>query len=543
LAAHLPGEAAEALLELATGGKPRYRPPVAPEKSFEHPDVERRFRLVGSAAELEQALSYPWEKWTVFLHPDQRSLVEEDAAGPMRISGSAGTGKTIVALHRAVFLARRYPEARVLLTTFSDILASALKNQLSRLISSRHEPRLMERIDVRSMDGLGRDLYTARRNCTPRIAAKEDIRSILTEAMREIEGHRFKLPFLMSEWEDVIDAWRLETWEAYRKFRRSGRKTRLSEQQRSLLWQVFKRAEERLAELGMMTSSMLFGRLTDDAAQRHNRLYDFIVVDEAQDIGVAQLRFLAALGAHRSDALFFTGDLGQRIFQQPFSWKDLGVDIRGRSRTLRVNYRTSHQIRTHADRLLAPEIYDLDGNTEKRDETVSIFNGPAPTILTVKDEKQERETVRSWISARLNEGAAPHEIGIFVRSDMQIPRAENAVKSLPVSYTILDEKVAAYENTLSIGTMHMAKGLEFKVVVVMACDSDIIPLEARMEDSGDEVEMEEIYNTERHLLYVACTRARDHLLLTGVVPVSEFLDDLGIVDQYGPNRYDRQKHI
>jgi hypothetical protein len=130
----------------------------------------------------------------------------------------------------------------------------------------------------------------------------------------------------------------------------------------------------------MVTQARLFTALAAELANAKNRPYDFAVVDEAQDIGIAELRFFAALGADRPNALFFAGDLGQRIFQQPFSWKSLGVDIRGRSRTLRVNYRTSHQIRMQADRLLGPKVTDVDGNDEDRSDTVSVFNGPPPVI-------------------------------------------------------------------------------------------------------------------------------------------------------------------
>jgi mRNA-degrading endonuclease RelE of RelBE toxin-antitoxin system len=155
---HLPGEAAEALLEIATGSMPK---PVAPAPTaadpFEHPDAQRRFRIMRNADELERALDAPWDKWTVFLHPEQRALVERSFAGPARVSGSAGTGKTIVALHRAVFLARRDSETRVLLTTFSETLANALRMKLRRLISN--EPRLAERIDVSALDAIGRRLY------------------------------------------------------------------------------------------------------------------------------------------------------------------------------------------------------------------------------------------------------------------------------------------------------------------------------------------------------------------------------------------------
>jgi hypothetical protein len=158
LADHLPGEAAEALLELATGGKPPVPQPIAAVADpFEHPDAQRRFRVMNNVEELARALEYPWEKWTIFLHPAQRQWVEGNYSGPARVSGSAGTGKTIVALHRAVFLARTHPDARVLLTTFSDTLANALRTRLRRLIS--HEPRLGERLEVHAMNAIGRRLY------------------------------------------------------------------------------------------------------------------------------------------------------------------------------------------------------------------------------------------------------------------------------------------------------------------------------------------------------------------------------------------------
>ena len=156
---HLPAEAAEALLELATGGKPRIQQPAVPTTNpFDHPDALRRFRVMTNVDELKQALDYPWEKWTVFLHPEQRQWVERDYSGPARVSGSAGTGKTIVALHRAAQLARTHPESRVLLTTFSDTLASALQTKLKRLLAG--EPRLAERIDVYSINTCL--LYTSR---------------------------------------------------------------------------------------------------------------------------------------------------------------------------------------------------------------------------------------------------------------------------------------------------------------------------------------------------------------------------------------------
>lgn len=237
-------------------------------------------------------------------------------------------------------------------------------------------------------------------------------------------------------------------------------------------------------------------------------------------------RFFAALGGGRPNALFFAGDLGQRIFQQPFSWKSLGVDIRGRSRTLRINYRTSHQIRTQADRLLGPVVTDVDGNSEDRSDTVSVFNGPLPVILTLKDESAEIKTVGDWMAERAKAGLLPHEFGVFVRSAAQLGRAQAAVKESGLAFKILDEHVETISGHVSISTMHLAKGLEFRAVVVMACDDEVIPLQERIETVGDDADLQEVYDTERHLLYVACTRARDHLLVTSVDPASEFLDDM-----------------
>ena len=211
-------------------------------------------------------------------------------------------------------------------------------------------------------------------------------------------------------------------------------------------------------------------------------------MDEAQDISVAQLRFLAALGGDRPNALFFAGDLGQRIFQQPFSWKALGVDIRGRSRTLRVNYRTSHQIRMQADRLLGPVVTDVDGNSEDRSDTVSVFNGPPPTIRSFKAESEEIRPSASGLRNGPRTGVVPHEIGVFVRSAAQLERARGCRRGAGLPFKVLDEHVETTSGYVSISTMHLAKGLEFRAVVVMACDDEIIPLQERIETVGDDAD-------------------------------------------------------
>lgn len=542
LAEHLPAEAAEALLELATGGKPQVAAVAQTADPFSHPDAQRRFRVMNDSEELEQALNYPWEKWSIFLHPSQQQFVARDFNGPARVSGSAGTGKTIVALHRAVTLARLNPDARVWLTTFSEPLANALRNKMNCLIS--HQPRLAERLEVVDMNGMGRRLMERLRDKSQpkrRLATSIDVRAAVSDALNQIKTQqpdallrRFTLNFVLGEWTDVVDAWQLASWDAYRDVKRLGRKTRLSEAQRLALWQVFAGVQGRLDAAGWMTQARLFTELAEKLAQLKHQPFEFVVVDEAQDVSVSQLRMLAATagvapdgsGAVRPNSLFFAGDLGQRIFQQPFSWKSLGVEVRGRSRTLNINYRTSHQIRHQADRLLGPEVSDMDGNTETRKGTVSVFNGPAPLIQSFDDEEAERNGVAAWIQGLLDHGFAAHEIGVIVRSEMQLERASAALDAAGLPHRLLDEHVETASGEASLCTMHLAKGLEFRAVVVMACDDAVLPLQTRIESVMDDSDLEEVYNTERHLLYVACTRARDRLMVSSVAPASEFVDDM-----------------
>ena len=534
LADRLPAEAAEALIELATGGTPR-RPQTAPAGAdpFAHPDAQRRFRVMQDVEELERALQFPWDQWTVFLHPAQRQWVERDHGGPARVSGSAGTGKTIVALHRAVHLARTNENARVLLTTFSPALAHALHTRLRRLVG--RTPMLAERIDVVAMDELAARLFKFAFG-KPALADDVTVRRYLDEAAAAVAADagaapstlpgKFGAGFLWSEWAEVVDPWQIDGWERYRDFKRLGRKTRLSEGQRAAAWQVFGRVRDRLRAENRLTRAALFTRLADHYTGGPKLPFEHVVVDEAQDISAPQLRFLSALGGQHPNALFFAGDLGQRIFQLPFSWKSVGVDVRGRSRTLHVNYRTSHQIRMRADRLLGPELADVDGNAEDRRGTVSVFNGPQPMVRTAASADAEVQAVAAWIAECAKEGIRAGEIAVFVRSDAELERGRRAVSIAGLAHHVLDELVDTDTDEVSIGTMHLAKGLEFRCVAVMACDDEVVPLQGRIDAVADEADLKEVYDTERHLLYVACTRARDRLLVSGVEPVSEFLGDL-----------------
>lgn len=526
LADHLPAEAAEALLDLAVGETPTVHavPVIAGTDAFRHPDAQRRFRVLENQEELRRALDYPWDQWTVFLHPSQRATVEQAFNGPARVSGSAGTGKTVVAIHRTAAILKQGPDAQVLLTTFSPPLANALEKKLK--ILTGEEGKIVPRVSVLPFRGVAKELFTLAFGHDPRPARPAHVKTALTTAAEQLDVSEFSSRFLVSEWQNVVDAWQVSDLDAYMDVPRLGRKNRMGSKQRARIWPIFNSARLELERQGILTWPEIYRRVAEYYGARDVKPFTHVVVDEAQDLGVPELRMLAAIVPDRSDAMFFAGDLGQRIFQEPFSWLALGVDIRGRSRTLKVNYRTSHQIRQSADRLLPGSVRDVDGEEQDRRGTVSVFNGPDPEIQTFADMASEKDAVAEWLASAVSGGIEADEIGIFVRSNNELGRAREAVRSAGWEVMELSERQEAPNGRVSIGSMHLAKGLEFKAVAVIACDDEILPLQSRIDDVADEAELTDVFETERHLFYVACTRARDRLFVSGVAPASEFLQDL-----------------
>ncbi|RYD84329.1 MAG: ATP-dependent helicase, partial [Sphingomonadales bacterium] len=339
LAEHLPAEAAEALLEYAaTGVLPVPAPAPTGEDPYTHPDALRRIRPIADQEELEQALAFPWEKWGVFLHPSQRDLVDRGFAGPARVAGSAGTGKTIVAIHRAVSLARHNPAARVLLGTFSDPLAEAVSRKL--LVLAPETGGIVPRITTASFRGIAGEMFQLEHGVRPRIASETALRERLAAAAATAGLRGFSERFLLSEWTNVIDAWGISSFNDYATVQRMGRKSRLGPNQRERLWPIFESVRSALRSERYTTWAEVFTGLADALADKPHKPFDHVILDEAQDLAPAELRFFAALAPMGPDALFLAGDMGQRIFQHPFSWARLGVDVRGRSYTLKVCYRT-----------------------------------------------------------------------------------------------------------------------------------------------------------------------------------------------------------
>ncbi len=526
IASHLPGEAGEAIINLAIGKIPEQSTCISPENinPLEHPDAKRRFALLSNNQQLQTALKYPWEKWITFLHPAQKNLVEKKFNGHTKVLGSAGTGKTVIAIHRAVHIVRENENIRVLITTFSKPLVNLIVDKLKCMLAG--EPELFERIDVLTINELGKKLFLSCEGFLPNLISNEDIESLIIshapKDLREIYGSRF----VIKEFINVVDQHNINDWDTYKKDPRLGMNSRLNESKRQKFWPGFEKVKESLKLKKVVTYNQLFFKLSEVLKKNSINPYQHVIVDECQDISPSQLNFLSNLVITSKNPILFVGDLGQRIFQSPFSWSHYGFDVRGRSYTLNVNYRTTEEIRNKLDKLLDSKSEDVDGIIQQRRNTISLLNGKEPEIINFDNNELEQEAISKWIIAHQKKGIKPNEFGIFVRSENEICRAINALNKAKLPFSKLEKKDLKLPKKAILSTMHLSKGLEFKAVIVMACDENVIPNHLRIKDAENENELKEIYSRERYLLYVACTRARDFLLISSSRTSSEFIEDL-----------------
>lgn len=520
----LPEEAGEALLTLAGGGKPRrMRKAVEAVNPFLAADAVRRFYAVDSAQALRTALAMPWDDWRIFLHPDQRKWVEAEYDGDARLCGGPGTGKTVVALHRAVHLARQAPTAHILLTTISRALAASLVSLVRRLAGD--DSTWVDRIIIRAIDTLPELLLDGQ--ATPSPAADErQVRDAIKEAQQSLGLHGYSEDFLLDEWGQVIEAADVRDGASYAALTRQGRLVRLTRIQRQVVWRIIERATDLLAARGVTAPFRQVRTVARMLAEgRLECPFDYIIADECQDLRHEHLVLLSAM-RKTPQSLFFVGDLGQRVRQPLVSWRSAGIDIVGCSHTLKVNYRTSHQIQALADRFVAGQFQDADGVVEDRRQTVSVFSGTPPSIREYMTEEEEQFGVARWLEQLFEAGIKPQECCLFVRTRELLARAEAVAGLANCGHVLLDEGVPAEEGAIALATMPYAEGLEFKAVAVMACDAWSVPLQSRLDSAMRDTDADDIRAMERQLLYVAATRARDYLLLSGCVPLSDFLASL-----------------
>jgi superfamily I DNA/RNA helicase len=525
LIGHLPDEAVERLLDLAAG-KPVPRPvpvkAVTDVTSLLHPDAQRRFRVIDNQQELRQALDFPWDQWIVFLHPTQRSVVERTFKGPARVTGSAGTGKSVVALHRASWLARQNPRARILLTTFSKTLATRLAQNADILLGKSPERK---QIEVAHLHKIARGLWVKKTGRAFHAVSVKRQAALTDAAKAKVSGAtQFSTAFLNSEFDAVIDPNGITTWEQYKAASRANRGTPLGARQKLAIWQVFEALLQLLAKEDLNTWNSLCHQtaklLTVPA-------FDHVIADEVQDFGLAELRLVRALAAPGTNDILLCGDSGQRIYKARTSLLSCGLDIRGRSTQLKINYRTTQQIRRFADGLFSSYETDADGDALTRD-AVSILNGPVPKVAAFGSVADEIASLTDWLSSKLVEGIKTQEIAIFARTESVLhDRAEPAVEAAGMKGQLLNDDDPADENRVALGTMHRAKGLEFKAVAVIGCDADLLPLRSIHDGMADSAEQALFVEQERNLLYVSLTRAREQVLLSHAGQPSPLLAQLG----------------
>ena len=534
-----PQEASEALYMLAAGYSldevrkdmaiPVEPPTVDPEDfatALDKADSKRRFFVVDDEQELNEMLNAPLDKWRVFLHPSQRKLVENEWNGPVRVLGGAGTGKTVVAIHRAKWLATHKfngPDDRILFTTFTRNLAADIKENLSKICPDD----AMKRIEVVNLDRWVSEFLSTqgyRRSVVYGHKTKETWAKALMVAPSDLGLDE---TFYREEWDRVIQPQSVETLDEYVKATRVGRGTRLNRKQRKQVWPVFEEYRALLNEGGMQEAvdAMRDARKLIESGKAKTP-YNAVVVDEAQDMGFQAFMLVRSLLPAEDDkpSLFIVGDAHQRIYRHKVVLGRCGIDIRGRGRKLRINYRTTDETRRWAVRLLeGMPIDDLDDGTDDNKGYRSLMHGVEPRHEHVATSDEELDAICAHLGRIEAEGDALSSCCLVTRTNELVDQYENALKSRGVeTYRVHRNKAEDRRAPgLRLATMHRVKGIEFDHVIISRVQKGVVPLE--IADSEDPVVKREAELHERALLYVSATRAKKGVLVTGFADRSRLL--------------------
>ena len=535
LAEHLPPEAADGLYLLAAGyssedALAELAQPVAEDSpevdpqdfslAVHHPQSQRSFLLLEEDTDLEAVLSGSLEAWRVYLHPDQRKLVQMNARGPVRVLGGAGTGKTVALLHRAAHLVRNVfvGDERVLVTTYTRNLAADLGVHLDRLL----EPAERARVEVSHIHGLTSDLWKQHGDGR-KTAWSGPLKAAWDRAMTAEElGHAQS--FYQEEWELIVQGQALTDELGYLRARRVGRGVPLNRNHRRSVWQVFQAYRAELDEQGLMESADVLRELAAAfTAGSAKGPWSAALVDECQDLGPPELRFLRALIPEGPGDLFLVGDGHQRIFGRPVRFGACGIEIRGRSRRLKVNYRTTARVRNWAVRALEGESFDdLDGGQDNLKGYRSLRLGLSPREVLCEDRGAERASVLGTVRDWLESGPAEH-ICVAAPSNKQVEELANLLEDVDIPVYVLDTDAVDARPGVRLATFHRMKGLEFPRVLLTHVEEGQMPLRISSFHRLDE-DAKRLWDLrQRCLLYVAATRARDELVVTGVGRPSPFL--------------------
>lgn len=536
LVPYLPREAADALYYLAAGYTAeqtideldRAKPAAAPQPaefdpedfsaSLERPETQRLFKVVEDEHELADILNAPLAKWRVFLHPSQRKLARMQSKGPVRVLGGAGTGKTVVAMHRAQHLAKTLSgDKKVLFTTYTRNLAADIEAQLGTLCGEE-----MARIEVQSIHAWASSTLSAR-GVKVRIASDE-VREKAWEDARSLDtDETYSAEFYRSEWSEIVQAQGLLDEASYLRARRAGRGTRLNRERRKLVWSVLEAYRRSLQRAGHMDQDDVIreARLLLESGKVPQR-YAAVVADEVQDFSEATLKLLRAIVPEGPNDLFLVGDAHQRIYGRKTSLSRCGISVRGqRSKRLRLNYRTTEAIRNYSVALLrGMDVDDLDeGSDDALKGYHSLRSGTPPLTKHHPSEVDEAAFILEQIERWLHEQhRKPSDICVVARTHALLQRRyAPLLENHGHAVHFVKTEDSNQGEGIRIATMHRVKGLEFPCVLIVGVQH--VPLE--LGSYADEVAKRDHYDSEKRLLFVAATRARDELVVTGFGQRSE----------------------
>ncbi|MEC4025483.1 UvrD-helicase domain-containing protein [Pseudomonas fulva] len=522
----LPDEAFEALYLFAAGEpfdkivNEQSAPATVDQSDFgaalDRDSTRRHFVVLTDDSDLEALLAAPLERWRVFLHPSQRKLVERDWNGPVKVTGGAGTGKTVVAMHRAARLARQYaqmPGRPVLFTTFTKTLAEDIRQHLELLCT----PQELEKIQVVNLDQWASGLL--RRFGYPHglLYSETDRRRFWQAAMAAMPASvDLSAQFMRAEYERVVLPQGCETAENYMRASRVGRGGQLGRAMRKALWPVFAEYRAQLQAANVREPEEAFREACQLLRTEKPALgIRAMVVDEAQDISSAAFELIRAAVAEAENDLFIVGDAHQRIYRHKVVLSRTGIEVRGRSRSLKVNYRTTDEIRQWAcAQLEGCAVDDLDGNADSLRGYRSLTHGDAPDIIGSMSQQDDVTHIQTILKQLQDDGMELRQVCISARTNDDVDGIARALQLSGVACLKLENSTAddSAAPGVRLATMHRIKGLEFSVVILAAYKGaeNYADQFSRDEDAGV---TEDTELSERCLLHVAATRAKRNLFV------------------------------
>ena len=518
---------------------------LAPAKQLEFEDAiasdesRQRIFIPENEDELRRFFEGDLDGWRVFLHRDQRRFSYRDYNGPAMVRGGAGTGKTVVAMHRAKHLADQISEdpsregERVLFTTFTTSLAFDIEANLKTLCPE-HLSKASPRIEVINLDRWVSG-FLKRKKFGRDIAYFGEERVRLDEIWREIFDERgvpggLTEAFVRAEWEQIIQAKGLMAERSYFKVARTGRGTPLDRRKRSALWEIFADYRSRMIDEGLAEPDDAYREAVEIlGGEAPNLPYSSVIVDEGQDMGEQAFRLIRAIVPEGPDgdknSIFIVGDAHQRIYARRASMSACGINIRGRSRKLRLNYRTSDEIRTWAVSILEGiSVDDLDDGLDSLNGYTSVFKGASPILISYVSQEEEVEGLIDWLNSLGQDGIEISDVGILASTNAQLDLIASRLSDAGVEAVFLKSNQADDRGKVGVrlATMHRAKGLEFHAVVLPFLSKDTFPSKAALRSAVDDVDRQNIIQQQKSLLHVAATRAKRALRVSWTGVSTEF---------------------